>query len=346
MEQLRMKTGARSRMYKRLPDLAEECSALMTFLDGNHDVGDIAERTGMSPSRVEWLVNEMHEAHLIDVRQSSIVIADRQLSKVRARALKNSHSAVDASYEHIHRKMKGELTLLTWRDGVDDGGVAMLNARQDFDVEISGLSRLMAPLAAILSASGVTRTRISPAERLSRENVEVEDLTGHIFDTSDIGGRYFSKVSEKLKTCALFATSRESAEEQSEFLRIHFGNPTDEQRGLWEQRGENYFVIAPPSAATFSIGPLVIVHQSPCARCAELFKGDCGEIEEEVLDGYDIPIAQTHYLAGIIADQILRYIDTGLCEALGARIDFDFLNPFVISRKELSRHPLCGCAFL
>ena len=346
MEQIRIKTGARSRLYKRLPDLADECSSLLTYLDGNHEISDIAERTGMNRLRVEWLVNEMHQAHLLDVRESSIIIADRQLSKVRARALKNSGAATDASYEQIHRKMKAELTLLTWRDGVDDGGVSMLSARQDCDIEITGLSRLITPLAAILVASGVTRTRISPVERIGREKVEVEDLTGHVLDISDVGSHYFSRVSEKIKSCALFAAPREIPEEQSSFLRIHFGVPSDEQRGMWEQRGENYLVVAPPSSASFSMGPLVVAHRSPCARCAELAKSEREKEFAEELDGYEIPVAQTHYIAGLIADQVLRYIDTGLCESLGAVIVFDFLHPFEIKRRELVLHPLCGCAFM
>lgn len=344
MELIRIKTGARSRLARRLPELADECGAILTYLDGNHELSDIAERSGICQSRVEWLISAMHDARLLDIHQSAIQIADRHHSKVRARALKNSHSAPDAIFELIQRKMKPELTLLTWREGVDDGGVAMLNQRQEYEVEISGLSRLIAPVASILVASGVTSTRISPAERVGRESIEVEDLTGHFLDLSDVGSHYFSRVTEKLKSFSLFSERRASTEEVAPFLRVFFGAPSDQQRAIWEQRGENYLVIASPEAALARIGPLVLVDKSPCARCAELtLAGETTSSEQ--LSGYDIPVAQTHYLAGLIADQILRFIDTGRCEVLGAIITIDFLNPCIYTRSELARHPMCGCAF-
>lgn len=338
----RIKVGARSRIHQRLSELACDLEPIVQFLDGNHELDDISQRSGLPRSRVEWLVNELHRAHLIDVRESAIVINDRQMSKVKARALRSKRSVPDAIYLQLQKKMAPELSLLTWRDGVDDGGVEMLNARQRWEVEVSGISRALPTLVAILRASGITQTHPYTTQRPHHNTVDVDDLAAGIFDISDIGGQYFARLHDRLKSYSLFGAGTDL--ESAPFLHIHWGTPSLEQCAQWLQRGEGYLVIREPQAGGIVVGPLVLPHMTPCIRCADLTARDRGYVRDD-LSGYDIPVAQLHLVAGFIADQVLRFIDTGRCESVGAEIIFDFLNPLTYQRSELVRHPLCGCAF-
>ena len=338
----RIKTGARSRIARRLGELQSQVEPILTYLDGNHEIEDISEKSGLPQSRVEWLVNELHRVNLVDIRESVVVINDRQMSKVRARALRSKRSVPDAIYVQLQKKIAPELSLLTWRDGVDDGGVEMLNARQRYEIEVSGISRALPSLIAILRASGVTQTHAVVSGRSAHDTVDVDDLNGSIFEISDIGGQYFSRLNERLKSFTLFGPGNEN--ENAPFLHIHFGTPTVDQCSQWVQRGESYFVIHEPRAGEITLGPLVLPEGTPCIRCAELARSDQASFDEP-LSGYDIPVAQSHLVAGFIADQVLRFIDLGNCEVLGGEITLDFLDPINIRHHQLTRHPLCGCAF-
>ena len=338
----RIKVGARSRIYQRLHTIAAEVEPILTYLDGNHELDDISTKSGLSRSRVEWLVNQLHRANLIDIRESEIVINDRQMSKVKARALRSKRSVPDEIFIQLQKKMAPELSLVTWRDGVDDGGVEMLNARQRWEIEVSGISRALPTLLAILRSSGITQSHPYTTQRPIHNTVEVDDLAAGVFDISDIGGQYFARLQERLKNYSLFGAGAEA--ESAPFLHIHCGTPTLEQSAQWLQRGEGYLVIREPQAGGIVVGPLVLPKSTPCLRCADLAARDRG-VSSEALSGYDIPVAQLHFLAGFVADQVLRFIDTGRCEVLGAEVFLDFLNPLAHQRREVERHPRCGCSF-
>ena len=338
----RLKTGARARLSSRLGDVSSQVEPILAFLDGNHDLVDICERSGLPTSRVEWLINELHQASLIDIRESAIVVSDRQMTKVKARAMRSKRSVPDAIYLQLKKKVAPELTLLTWRTGVDDGGVGMLSARQRFEIEVTGISRMLPSIVAILRSSGVTQTHVVVTSRHEHDTVDVDDLATGIFDLSDIGGQYFARLNDRLKSYSLFTQGRDN--ENSPFLHLHFGTPSLDQCAQWVQRGESYLIVREPSAGEITIGPLVIPQRTPCLRCADLASVDRGE-NGEALTGYDIPVAQAHLVAGFIADQVLRFIDTGMCEVLGGEVTLDFLQPLQPRHRTISRHPLCGCGF-
>ena len=338
----RLKIGARARLSSRLGDIRSQVEPILAFLDGNHEVGDISERSGLPTSRVEWLINELHQASLIDIRESAIVVSDRQMTKVKARAMRSKRSVPDAIYLQLQKKIAPELTLLTWRTGVDDGGIEMLSARQRYEVEVTGISRMLPSLVAILRSSGVTQSHAVVTSRHHHDTVDVDDLAAGIFDLSDIGGQYFARLNERLKSYSLFNQARD--DENSPFLHIHFGSPTLDQCAQWSQLGESYLIVREPSAGEISIGPLVIPQKTPCLRCADLAAMDRGETREG-LSGYDIPVAQSHLVAGFIADQVLRFIDTNRCEVVGGEITIDFLSPLQPRHRRIPLHPLCGCGF-
>lgn len=338
----RLKIGARPRVHTRLSDISSQVEPILTFLDGNHDIDDISQRSGLPPSRVEWLIHELHQAALIDIRESSLVVRDHQMTKVQARAMRSKRSVPDARFRQLQKRVTPELALITWRDGVDDGGVEMLSARQRYEVEVTGISRMLPSVLAILRSSGVTQSHVVITARNERDTIDVDDLAAGIFDITDIGGQYFARLNERLKSHSLFGAADE--QENQAFLRIHFGTPSLEQSAQWAQHGEPYLIVREPSAGEISIGPLVLPHMTACHRCADVALRENGEYRE-ALSGYDIPVAQSHLVAGFIADQILRFIDTGISEIVGAEITLDFLSPLHLRRREIPRHPLCGCSF-
>lgn len=334
----KLKVGARARITQ---GLASKAGALLPFIDGNHDLDDIAERTGEGRARVESLIDQLHAAGALDLRESRILLTDRKLTKVQARAMRSKRSIPDAIYAQLQMKMAPELSLLAWRDGVDDGGVEMLAARRRWEIEVGGVSRITALLATILIASGVTHTRLTVSDRGARNAIGYEDLACGPLVLSDVGTRYINTIHERMKTISLFPID-EGEEQELEFLRIYCGEPTLEQLSSWEQRNERYCIIADPIAAGVTVGPLVIPGVTPCLRCVRLH----GSFDQQnSLDGYQIPVAQTHAVAALVVDQVLRFIDTGRNEIVGSEIFCDFLNPLQMQRQEFLRHPHCGCAF-
>ena len=330
-----LKIGARERLAGEL----ESCQHILAFLDGHHDLDDIAQGSGLTPSGVEALINHLHRIGALDLRKSAIQVSDRHLSKVRARAMASKRSIPDEVARQLQVKIAPELTLLTWRPDVDDGGVEMLSARREFEVEVGGRSRAMASFLQILSASGVTNTRLSLSDRGDRHLVACDDVIGNGLSLSDIGKGYIATLQERVKSVALFSHVEES-DKARPFLRVYFGTPSLEQSSQWEQRGENYCIVPEPSAARATIGPLVIPQKTPCFRCAELSRG-----VRESIDGYVLPVAQAHLIAALLADQVLRFIDTGGCEIVGAQVEMDFLSPLDLHHAQLSYHPRCGCSF-
>ena len=59
----------------------------------------------------------------------------------------------------------------------------------------------------------------------------------------------------------------------------------------------------------------------------------------------EMPIAGANYLAGLLASEIIRFIDTGSCTLSNGALSIDLLDLCNTKHIAVSRHPMCGCGW-
>lgn len=325
---------------------SDELRQLLSFLDGNHEIEDIVEVSGLSRQSVEKSILELRRAHLVDTYESQITLYDRNITKARARALASSRSVMDATYARLQERIRPELSLTTWREGVEDGGVALISARQFFDIEISGISRIAPILYSILLASGVSQTRLVIEPRGDRSSITASDIAGGHLHAGDIGLPYFQRNQEYSKDCALFPPLPESEMtwDSKKVLRIHFGEIDLESTAQWLQSDLAHLIVNSPQGGHMVIGPLVIPMKTPCHRCAQLTYVDRGWVINGA-EKIEVPAASAHLVAGYLADQIVKFIDSQSCDLVGRYLSLNLLTAGISQPQLLERHPLCGCGW-
>jgi hypothetical protein len=309
-------------------------------------------------SQILWeMMQELEALQLIDTTQNSLKVSPRFVSKIDTRVSRNVKNFADASFLQLQRRSNPELHQTNWIDGVNDSGVEILSARQNYLVELSGRNRVTTILYSLLLLSGVTHTRFTPNSRGLALTIGDLDIGVGTLLPSEFGKDFNSHSEALRKDLSLFPLEREYdylAQSLHVDLRVHCGDVEPEKLSLWMSTHQNFLYIPSPRADTAHIGPLVIPGNSPCVRCATLFFNDHNGIEETLEITHnnqrEYPQIAAHYVAALAASQILSYIDgltTGAqkAELVGnvITIDYQFLaHPQTIA---IPRHPLCGCAF-
>jgi hypothetical protein len=179
------------------------------------------------------------------------------------------------------------------------------------------------------------------------------DLTGGYVSATDIGQVFTVLSINKSKSLALFPLAKvESAEElpgnfTEKVIKIHFGEIDPVILGLWMASGQEHLIVSEISGGYLTISPLVKAGQSPCSRCCELTIAD--QSGANLLEGAtvkdEIPIAGAKYLAGLIASEIIKLIDTGACSLSTEAISIDLLDLCNTKHIAVGRHPMCGCGW-
>jgi hypothetical protein len=314
---------------------------------------DIATTYSLNETQLSELIEELHSYEFLETQSSAIQISERFISNIAERAAKAGDHSKDASFAQIKKRITPELTVARWLPGVCDSGVSKVSARQSAHLEISGNSRAAQHLYAALHASGVIHTQFAPSFRRNDETVSELDLIGSYISATDIGQIFTAVSGEKSKSLALFPMPKvESAEElpvgfAEKIIKIHFGEIDPKILALWMASGQEHLIISEISGGCLTISPFVKPGQSPCSRCCELTISDqSGAIFLEgptVRD--EIPVAGAIYLAGLLAAQILNFIDTGSCALSTAAISIDLLELCNTKHISIGRHPMCGCSW-
>ena len=320
---------------------------------------EISQLTGVSPIAVHNLMAELAHQFLIDTSLGSITLSDRFVSKLDNRAIKNSKPNRDGAYIQLHNRIAPELEQSTWIDGVTDGGVSVLSARQNYLVEISGSNRVATLLYTLLLTSGFTQVRFAARGRTSA--IDDLDIGVDGMTSSNIGFSFTKNREDLRRDYSLFRLDKSANyldEASTPDLVIACGDIDPEKLALWMSYGQAFMHIPHPRAGRAEIGPLVIPGKTPCLRCAELAECDqSGVLSHRTLTTYEkleYPQIAAHAIAALAASQIVTYCDAiSLSEGedlKGAQacgkitiIDYQVLaQPQVVA---ITRHPLCGCAF-
>jgi hypothetical protein len=336
-------------------DSVEE-KMLLGSLAAGMSADDIAAHfSHLTPSqqlKCAELIQKIEQSELCEVREGKLALSQRFISPHLGRARKNSRPERDAAFIQLQNRVAPELAQTDWVDGVDDGGVEVLSARQDFLIEISGNSRVATILFSLLLASGATQTRFAPGNRGTTPLISDLEIGIGAFTTKHIGFNFEKQCEELRRELSLFPLDREINyldEISTPELRVHCGEIDPEKLSYWMSTAQPFLHIPTPQADTAQIGPLVIPGKSPCLRCVELVERDqSGVIHKKILgseSAMDYPVIAAYFIASLAASQILTYCEKQSSETTGKVISLDYQSLAYPQVATISRHPLCGCAF-
>jgi hypothetical protein len=326
--------------------------AIIAKLDGDHCAVDISDEIAAPLEVVEKVINQLEITQLLDLTTSKIRLHNRFQSPIAERAVSTADQSHDASFRQLQLRMSPELSQTTWVEGVVDGGVGVLSARQNFGVEIYGENRLATLIYAALLASGVTNTKFSISSHRAVHSIGDSDLGTGVLRISDFGLNYTSRIEELTREWSLFPTASKnvkgtlSSAIPEKNVRVIVGEYTPaliEQ--LMRDHMDHLFVGDVFGGAAYA-GPLVKPGKTPCMHCLEIGKAERYGIERMVplsAHNREIPVAISYQLAGTIVQAILQLIDTGKCELTGAQMCFDYTTPVHQEPVRFARHPQCQC---
>jgi hypothetical protein len=350
--------------YKRAIRITtpEEKVIALALASGSTEM-QIMQSPDVQPAIAQSLLAELENEKLINHDVPALKVSQRFISKLDNRIKKNSRPGVDAGIQQLQRRCAPELMQINWIDGVVDGGVEMLSARQNYLCEISGDNRVATILYSLLLASGISQARFTPTSRSTSPLMGDLDMGVATVRQSDTGTTFKNHCETMRRELALFPLNREENyldEASTPDLHIHCGDIDPETLSLWMSTGETFLIIPAPRADSAQIGPLVIPGLSPCLRCYQLTVKE----QHGVLDHLDFthdeegeyPQVAAHFVAALAASYILKFCDATtaannpnvtveFASLLGSAIIVDYQRLSQPQVVAIARHPLCGCAF-
>jgi hypothetical protein len=329
--------------------------AIIAKFDGEHSADEISEEINAPIELIDNVISQLLEAQLIDVSKSKVRLHNRFHSPIAERAANTEDQSNDASYRQLQQRMVSELSQTTWVDGVVDGGVETLSARQNFGVEIYGSNRLATLIYNALLASGVTNTRFSITSRRGSGAIGDSDLGTGVLRTTDYGLNYVTRLEELAREWSLFPTPSKNVKGSinapipERNLRIVVGHYPSELIDQFMRDGMDHLFVGQVVGGAALCGPLVIPKKSPCKGCVELgvserFGMDQLQPLSTQLD--ELPVSIGYQVAGVAAHAVLQLIDTGESQFIGSQLTFDYLSPVRGGVTRYARHPKCPCQWM
>ena len=326
--------------------------AIIAKFDGEHNADQISHEVNAPIEVVENVIVELLDAQLVDINKSKVILHNRFQSHIAQRAAHTEDQSNDASYRQLQQRMVSELSQTTWVEGVIDGGVELLSARQSFGVEIYGSNRVATLIYNGLLASGVTNTRFSITSRRGQSSIGDLDLGTGILRTTDYGLNYVARMEELAREWSLFPTPSKNVKGSIDALipernlRIVVGHfPPELIDQLMRDEMDHFFVGQIVGGAALC-GPLVVPAKTPCKSCIEIGVSERYGMEdlEPVNSHFDEhPVSVGYQVAGVATQAVLQLIDTGSSEFIGAQLTFDYLSPTPGALTRFARHPKCPC---
>ena len=299
-------------------------------------------------SEIEDLIHNLDARGFLNRVRSELTPPKRYLDEIVSR----DRAVIQLRARSAPELAQVEWTMTEWENGLRDGGTSTLAARSQFPIELSGRSRVITLLFSLLLASGVTRVRFT--DRFDRSDVSDLDIGVGPLTTSDLGLNYYQQLESQRRGLSLFPieiSDRHDIALTPAKLVVHYGDYDPESLIEWSQRKQPHLLIHQPIGDEIVIGPLVLPGESPCIRCLSLYEIDnwgFTRLERIPLTAVDdLPMVIAHYVAAIVASEVLRFIDgahkDGLNNLGGEVLYLNYqrlTSPQVVA---IARHPLCGC---
>lgn len=292
---------------------------------------------------VEELLRNLDAHGFLSHVRSELTPPKRHLDEVGSR---------DRAAIQLRVRSAPELAQVEWAecervDQKRDGGTTTLAARSQFPLQLSGRSRVLTILYSILLASGVSQVRF--ADRFLKSEVGDLDIGSGSLTSNDFGLNYYQQLESQRRTLSLFPIAigeSHDGDRAPAALVVHYGDCDPELLIEWSQRKVPHLLIHQPVGDEIVLGPLVLPGESPCTRCLSLYEIDhwgFTRFERIALTPVDdLPMAIAHYIAAIVATEVLRFID-GAPTRGGEVMYINYqrlTSPQVVA---IARHPLCGC---
>jgi hypothetical protein len=326
--------------------------AIIAKFDGQHCASDISAEIDAPLEVVQKVIDQLAITQLLDITTSKIRLHNRFQSPIAERAANTKDQSNDASFKQLQIRMLPELSLTTWVNGVVDGGVEILSARQNFGVEIHGENRLATLIYAALLASGVTNTKFSMTSHRDLNSIGDCDLGTGALRISDFGLNYRARIEDLTREWSLFPTASKNVKGSiaspipERNVRVIVGAYTSQLMEQLMRDGTDHLFVGEVRGGAAYAGPLVKPGKSPCVQCLELGKSERYGVEQLIplaAHSGEIPVAISYQLAGTIVQAILQLIDTGACELTGTQMCFDYTTPVHQQPVRFARHPQCHC---
>jgi hypothetical protein len=321
--------------------------AALIAMDGTHTCLELSENLGIPLTQVSVLVNELHDAGLIDTLKSKISVHARFHSPNANRASHEGENRNDGAVRQLQIKLAPELSSTTWLTNVRDGGVEVMNQRRAWNVGIYGDSRIATLLYGILLSSGVSHTYLTSAD--DHKRVSEEDMCAGFLHPSDIGLAFGNRTQELSRELSLFPASTMATSENPRRFRIAVGKAPADRVQEWMSEGISHLFIDSPVGAKISLGPIVIPGHTPCLRCVSMALEDQNPMWREIsmqrllAPDSEVPVAVAHHVAGVAALEILHFLDEGQSQLIGSTTQMSYHQPLNAQQQKFPRHPACGC---
>jgi hypothetical protein len=303
--------------------------------NGTFAIHEIASLTSTPPGIVASFAQELISYNYLELLTSPI-----------------DSSSLNQSWIQFDQRISPELSVITWRPHVSDGGFKEISDRTDFSILIFGQTRLARTLLAILQSMGFTRCRIIEPQLNTRQTVTAHDVCGVVTRAQDIGRRH-SELHREITRLSLLAHT-DGQLPASPRLLISTTTATADYVQRWMSEGIPYLHIAQPRAHTLEIGPLVLSGESACIHCVQLHKRDQLPPFITLASGAasfsatqpELPTASVAFIAGAIATAVSEFASTGQSDLINHSYLIDLLHPLEsTSVRHLfwNIHPECGC---
>lgn len=329
--------------------------AIIAKFDGEHSANEISDEINAPIEVIENVISQLLAAQLIDVSKSKVRLHNRFHSTIAERAANTEDQSNDASYRQLQQRMASELSQTTWVDGVVDGGVEKLSARQNFGVEIYGSNRLATLIYNALLASGVTNTRFSITSRRGNGAIGDSDLGTGVLRATDYGLNYVHRLEELSREWSLFPTPSKNVKGSinapipERNLRVVVGSYPAELIDLFMRDEMDHLFVGQIVGGAALCGPLVIPKKSPCKGCVELGVSErfgMDHLQPLSMQLDELPVSIGYQVAGVATHAVLQFIDTDSSEFIGSQLTFDYLSPVRGGVTRYARHPKCPCQWM
>jgi hypothetical protein len=318
-------------------------------LNGSLSENEISANLNIPLENVGEVITRLDEAHLIDTQLSKLEIYSRFNSHLKSESTQQRELALDGAHQQIQSKLIPELAFTTWLADVRDGGVFNIGSRRDIDLQIIGENRIASLLFGIMLASGVSNTSLLS----SQETIQTQDICAGYFRASDIGLSLTRRTEELSRELSLFPLPQKIKKSDDLFptrsLRVVLGKIPADQIQDWMSQGIPHLIIEDPDGASINIGPLVIPGSGPCLRCVRITREEENEIWKEIewqrafAQSLETPVAVAHSVAGTVALELLRFIDSGESTLIGSMAHIKYHSPCNTEHRNFAQHPACGC---
>jgi bacteriocin biosynthesis cyclodehydratase domain-containing protein len=242
-----------------------------------------------------------------------------------------------------HPRLAGQLTSLAPRHR--DAAAQVLAARRYAAVQVTGRSRLVPHLAAVLAAAGVGNVHCAVDGPARLHHVQPGGVT-----TADEGAPLAVAAEAAVRRAAPDADTRPPDAGRPDLTIVAVESPIpDERLDALHAAGAPYLAVR-LGVDCGVVGPLVLPGRSSCLRCAELHRGDrdpawSALAVQLALDGRHGPaadVAVATIVAGVAAQQALAFVDGEATATLDGTLELR-LPDWRLRRRSWSVHPGCSC---